>query len=327
MVQGSTAEKAYAIVCDNGCDLSHEALERLGVVPAMFHVEMAGSGSGQLTDLDVEAAYAVLSDGHLKFTVAAPRVDELMVLYRDLASRGYEDIISVHVTAAVSGVVDAARAAAEGVSHDAHVIVVDSESGSVAAGIVVAGTAEARECGASFDEAVDVARSLAHGVRLLFVPTPATRPVRRVRRGRVSILGHADNLRIRLAGERGLFTLAHGALSEVVRSSDITDLTGRIAHAMSAMSRDEGPLCYVEVDTGARHAISQLEKHLDTNEFESRCLCARRANPCVAVYAGVGAVGIAVVPQALLDGFVIGTHKGLALDGMIDQISVSRRYS
>ena len=38
-------------------------------------------------------------------------------------------------------------------------VVVDSESGSVAAGIVVVGTAEARECGASFGEAVDVARS------------------------------------------------------------------------------------------------------------------------------------------------------------------------
>ena len=37
MVQGSAAEKAYAIVCDSGCDLSPEALERLGVVPATFH--------------------------------------------------------------------------------------------------------------------------------------------------------------------------------------------------------------------------------------------------------------------------------------------------
>lgn len=318
MVQESTAEKAYAIVCDSGCDLSPEALERLGVAPAMFHVEMTGSGAGQLTDLDVEAAYDALSDGHPKVVAIAPSADELMALYRDLASRGYDDIISVHVTAAVSGVVDAARAAAEGVSDDARVIVVDSESGSAAAGIVVAGTAEARERGASFDEAVDVARGLAHGVRLLFVPTPAARPVRRVRRGRVSILGHADNLRIRLAGERGLFTLAHGALSEVVRSSDITDLTGRIAHALSAMSRDEGPLCYVEVDTGSGRAISQLEKHLDTNEFESRRLYVRRANPSVAAYAGVGAVGIAVIPQALLDGFVIGARKGLTLDGMTD---------
>jgi len=316
VVQGSAAEKAYAIVCDSGCDLSPEALERLGVVPATFHVGVAGSGSEELTDLDSEAAYAALSDGHIKLTATAPSVDELVALYHDLASRGYCDIISIHVTAAVSGVVDAARTAAERVSENVRVVVVDSESGSAATGIVVAGAAEARERGASFDEAVDVARGLAHGVRLLFVPTPAARPVRRVRRGHVSILGHANNLRIRLAGERGLFTLAHGALSEVVRSSDVIDLTGRIAHAMSAMSRDEGPLCYVEVDTGAGRAISQLEKHLDTNEFESRCLCVRRANPCVAVYAGVGAVGIAVVPQALLDGVVIGARKGLALDGM-----------
>ena len=156
------------------------------------------------------------------------------------------------------------------------------------------------------------------GVRLLFVPTSSARPVRRVRRGRTSILGQADNLRIRLAGERGLFSLAHGSLSEVVRSSDLGDLTGRIAHAMSAMSRDEGPLCYVEVGTGVNRALAQLEKPLDTNEFESRRLGVMRANPCVAAYAGVGAIGIAIVPQALLDGVTVGTCRGLALNGMTE---------
>ena len=133
-----------------------------------------------------------------------------------------------------------------------------------------------------------------------------------------SILGQADNLRIRLAGERGLFSLAHGSLSEVVRSSDLGDLTGRIAHAMSAMSRDEGPLCYVEVGTGVNRALAQLEKPLDTNEFESRRLGVMRANPCVAAYAGVGAIGIAIVPQALLDGVTVGTCRGLALNGMTE---------
>ena len=100
------------------------------------------------------------------------------------------------------------------------------------------------------------------------------------------------------------------------RSDSRATEVSEMSRGIKIMSRDEGPLCYVEVDTGAGRAISQLEKHLDTNEFESRCLCVRRANPCVAVYAGVGAVGIAVVPQALLDGVVIGARKGLALDGM-----------
>lgn len=48
---------------------------------------------------------------------------------------------------------------------------------------------------------------------------------------------------------------------------------------MSAMSRDEGPLCYVEVGTGVNRALAQLEKPLDTNEFESRRLGVTRANP------------------------------------------------
>ncbi len=318
MAQRSSAEKAYAIVCDSGCDLSPEMLGRLGVTSVALHVDAAGSSSGQLADLDDEAAYAALTASHARFVPNAPTVDELVATYRELATQGYEDILSIHVTAAVSSTVDVAQTAAERVAGETHVVVVDSESGSVAAGIVVVGTAEARECGASFDEAVDVARLLAHGVRLLFVPTSSARPVRRVRRGRTSILGQADNLRIRLAGERGLFSLAHGSLSEVVRSSDLGDLTGRIAHAMSAMSRDEGPLCYVEVGTGVNRALAQLEKPLDTNEFESRRLGVTRANPCVAAYAGVGAIGIAIVPQALLDGVTVGTCRGLALNGMTE---------
>lgn len=203
MAQGSSAEKAYAIVCDSGCDLSPEMLGRLGVTSVALHVDAAGSSSGQLADLDDEAAYAALTASHARFVPNAPTVDELVATYRELATQGYEDILSIHVTAAVSSTVDVAQTAAERVAGETHVVVVDSESGSVAAGIVVVGTAEARECGASFDEAVDVARLLAHGVRLLFVPTSSARPVRRVRRGRTSILGQADNLRIRLAGSAG----------------------------------------------------------------------------------------------------------------------------
>ena len=56
MAQGSSAEKAYAIVCDSGCDLSPEMLGRLGVTSVALHVDAAGPSSGQLADLDDTAA-------------------------------------------------------------------------------------------------------------------------------------------------------------------------------------------------------------------------------------------------------------------------------
>ena len=143
------------------------------------------------------------------------------------------------------------------------------------------------------------AEQLAGSVRLLVIPTASARFARRrSRKPRAGLLGRAtSSLRIRLSGERGLYLISRGEITQLARSAELPDLTGRLAHAMSAVSASEGPLVYATLETGDARALRALEKPLDTNEFEARHLGTVSACPSVEKIIGSGAVGVAFAPS------------------------------
>ena len=106
---------------------------------------------------------------------------------------------------------------------------------------------------------------------------------------------------MRISGERGLYLLSRGEITQLARATELIDLTSRLAHAMSAVAASEGPLVYALVETGDARTLRAAEKPLDTNEFESRCLGTVRATPVVETLIGTGAVAVAFAPAAAYD--------------------------
>ena len=268
-------ERDFTIVCDRGCDLPPVYLER--------------AEASVLEDVPRDTL------GHVD--EAALR-QEFVRRYRALAAQGHRRIVSVHSCASFSPEVGCAREAAEACTDVADVRVIDSGSASVATGMVVFRLMCHGADGASFEDAVAEAEHLAGSVRLLVIPTPAARFARRrSRKPRAGLLGRAtSSLRIRISGERGLYLVSHGEITQLARSSELPDLTGRLAHAMSAVSASEGELVYAALETGDARALRVLEKPLDTNEFEARRLGTVRACPQVEKIIGSGAVGVAFAP-------------------------------
>ena len=149
-----------------------------------------------------------------------------------------------------------------------------------------------------FEQAAEAAQALAERVRLLVIPARSPRfPTRAAHRGGRALIRRAtSSLRVRISGERSLYLLAGGELTQLARSVDLADLTGRLAHAMSAVASGEGALVYACLETGDRQAYRALTKPLDTNEFDFRCLGTLRMTPGVEQVVGPGAVGVALVP-------------------------------
>lgn len=270
------AETDFAIVCDSGCDLPPAFLERAGVERVSIEDALEGE-----TDL----------------------VSLLAARYRELAARGCSHVVSVHSDASFSPAVHAARQAALACADDVKVSVVDSGSASAATGMLVDRLARYRHFGAAAEGSVDAARELASQVRLLVVPTAQARfGRRRTHRPHLGALGRATaSLRVRISGERGLYLVSRGEVTQLARSTDLIELTSRLAHAMSAVSANVGPLVYALVETGDARALRAVEKPLDTNEFESRCLGTVRATPDVESVIGSGAVAVAIAPAAAYD--------------------------
>lgn len=265
----------FALVCDAGCDLPSLYLERTAatVVPSAAAFE-SGDAAAALTQ-------------------------EFEKNYRALAARGCTRIASVHSTRAFSAELACAEAAAAACADVADVQVIDSGSGAATTGMVLFRLACHRADGTSFEQSVAAARELSRHVRLLVIPDPSAHfSRRRIQRHRRGLLNRAtSSLRVRISGERGLYLVTRGEITQLARATDLSELTGRLAHAMSAVAATEGELVYASVETGDQRALRVMEKPLDTNEFEARHLGTLRSTPAVEAIIGSGAVGVAFAPS------------------------------
>lgn len=262
----------FAIVCDSGCDLSSSFLEE-----------------GGISCVDV-------SQGPLTAATLAET-------YRGLASRGVTSIVSAHSAQALDDACERAREAADEVRADVDVRVLDTGLLSLATGMVVERLAAYRDEGAAPDEAVAAASAFAATVRLLLVPSSSTWLSRyRDNHGRArGIRRLTSSLRVRLSGERGLFLVSHGSVTHLARDTEVVELTSRLAHAMSAVYAAYGPLVYAKLEAGDPRGMRSLEKSLDTNEFESRCLGRVRLSLSTEHMLGEGTLGVVVAPESSFD--------------------------
>ena len=288
--------KPFAIVCDSTCDLPPEIISRLEVVCVPLGVEIAGRVLMDCADRDV--AVALLGrrkSGHVELLSKERMVD----VYRRLIDEGYNRIVTVCSSLINTGSWSAAEEAASELSDADHMLrTVDAGVSSVGLGMVVERLAMAREVGIQFEEAIARSRAFAREVRVLFIPEASSPFMRGNLRSRKSgIMARASSLRLRVVGERTLFLQTRGESTALARSTDLSDLCGHAAHAMSSISAQEGELVYAVVGMVGSKTLRALEKPLDTNEFCSTKLGRGLVSPSILASVGFDAAGVAFAPR------------------------------
>ncbi len=159
-----------AVVTDSTAYLPADLVERhrLGVVP--LHVVLGrqtGEEGRQVSPDDVAEA---LRDRRARVTTSRPTPAELAAAYR---RSGAEAVVSIHLSAELSGTVAAARLAADSVAAEGlDVVVVDSRTVAMGLGFAVLAAARAAAGGADVSEVVAAAeRSAAASTLLFYVDT------------------------------------------------------------------------------------------------------------------------------------------------------------
>lgn len=139
------------IVTDSTCDLPTTLIEqhRITVVPLYINV-------GQKSYLDqVEITrqnfYQQLPHFRSHPTTSTPGIDTFKQAYEQLAAEGTEQVLSIHISQALSATVDAARKGAEQTT-TIPVTVLDAQQLSLGTGFAVLAAAEAAEAGKSMEE-------------------------------------------------------------------------------------------------------------------------------------------------------------------------------
>jgi DegV family protein with EDD domain len=179
---------------DSNAQLPPSLVERFGVEVVPITITMDHDDYLEGSDLDADSFYARFSDEH--------RPDE------QLLDRGCTEILSVHVTSAISGVLKSARLAAHRV--DTPVRLVDSGTAGFGVGCCVWAAGEALERGATLDEAAAVAEALSPTIGNVFVvgsldrlrstgrlpagPTSIAIPVLALNRGVVEVIAEVDTM-------------------------------------------------------------------------------------------------------------------------------------
>jgi len=154
-----------AVVTDSGACLPAALARGLGVVSVPLHVSVGDDeylDSEQIVPGDVATALR----GRARVTTSRPSPEELLEAYRRLAADGAREVVSVHISGALSGTCDAAVLAARDAPVPVHVV--DSRSLGMGLGFAVLAAARCADDGGDGAAAAGAARDRAAAVHVLF---------------------------------------------------------------------------------------------------------------------------------------------------------------
>ena len=156
-----------ALVTDSNAQLPPELVKRYGVEVVPLTVTVDGQAMLEGVDLDADAFYARFEGGRRpEVSTSQPSPGTFAQVFADLAARGAEQILAVHVGSAVSGTVNSARLAAQ--SSPVPVCIVDTGTVSFGVACCVWEAGEALARGATVEEAATVAAGVGETVDTVF---------------------------------------------------------------------------------------------------------------------------------------------------------------
>lgn len=142
---------SFAVVVDSTGDLLEQEYRDLDVVMVPLTIEIDGESFKDQVEVSSEEFYTRMAAAKGLPKTSQPSPLDFVKTFEDLAAKGYEHIVSLHIAGVLSGTVESARLAAEQVDVDVRVI--DSASASAGLGLAVKRAAALRDAGVDIDEA------------------------------------------------------------------------------------------------------------------------------------------------------------------------------
>lgn len=124
------------IVTDSTCDLPAETIDRYGIRVVPLYINVGRQAFLDGIDITREEFYRKLPQFTEHPTTAVPSLQKFHAIYDSLADEGASEVLSIHISVALSAVVDVAHLAAQE-SSSVPVTVLDSQQLSLGTGFLV----------------------------------------------------------------------------------------------------------------------------------------------------------------------------------------------
>lgn len=244
--------KNVQIVTDSTADIPAALAERHGIVVVPLKVifsdeEFYRDG----IDLAPEQFFARLAE--LPASTSQPSPAEFLDVYRPLAEEGRE-IISIHISAALSGTVHSAQAA-RALLPDASIDVIDSKLTSIPLGMATLAAARAAQAGLGRSEILALLNSILESSGIYFMVDT----LEYLQRG--GRIGRAQGLLGTLLNIKPLLTLKDGQVTPFDKVRGRAKGLERLASVLEEAAR-QGPVKYGVTHGNTPELFAQLEEKL-----------------------------------------------------------------
>lgn len=278
-----------AVVTDSTAYLPAELLERHGIGVVPLYVVLAGRSGREGADISPQDVARALGTRGQQVSTSRPTTGDFVAAYRRSLDAGADRVVSVHLSAELSGTWDAARMAAAQVGE--HIVtVIDSRSAAMGTGFAVLAAAAAAQRGAGAAAVADAARAAAAGTRTFFVVDT----LEHLRRG--GRIGSAASLFGTALAVKPVLHVADGRVVplEKVRTSAraISRLVQRVVETAAGRPVDLAVHHLAAPDRAQRLAADLREALPSIGE-----LLVSELGAAIGAHVGPGAVGVVVSPR------------------------------
>ncbi len=154
------------IVTDGAADILPEWGKEYGIDMIPVNILFGEKSYLQGIELDNEGFYSLVDESKRIPKTSQPSPHQFVEFYREIAEKG-DTILSIHITAKLSGTYASAIAAAEELKDEFNVIPIDSACGSLGIGLMCREARKLEKAGKSIDEIVKYIEDIKYNVRVI----------------------------------------------------------------------------------------------------------------------------------------------------------------
>jgi DegV family protein with EDD domain len=155
------------IATDSTCDLPAEYFEEYDIAVVPINIQFGTDTYQDGIDIDHDTFYRKIDELGILPTTSQPSAGQFEVYYRQLLEGGATDIVSIHVTAKLSGTFQSAELAREMLEGQVQVFPFDSACGSAGLGFMVVEAARMVGDGQGIAEILDRMRTIRERMNII----------------------------------------------------------------------------------------------------------------------------------------------------------------
>ena len=285
-----SAHAAVAVVTDSTAYLPADLVAEHGLTVVPLTVVVGGRSLAEGVEVSSAEVAQALREWR-PVTTSRPAPQQFVETYRALAAGGATQIVSVHLSADLSGTVDAARTAAGEVAGEVAVTVVDARHLGMALGYAAIAAARAVAAGADAAAAAERARRTAYTASAWFYVDT----LEYLRRG--GRIGAAAAMVGSALSVKPILHVVDGRLEPLDRVRTASRALARLEELVVEESGDR------EVDLAVQHLAAperaaQLAERLRSRVPGVRLMVVNEVGAVVGAHVGPGMLGVVVSPAS-----------------------------